>query len=166
MLGRLLPKHIKILIEPNAQRDQIKADPGQLEQVIMNLAVNARDAMPQGGQLKIQTLDHEQTEKAALGKDCLEPGRYVVLSVSDSGCGMPPEVREKLFQPFFTTKEAGKGTGLGLSIIYGIVKEAMGVIQVISETGAGTTFRIFLPSVSMVTNSLPTGQVVAQPAEA
>ncbi len=120
-------------------------DPGYLEQVLMNLVVNARDAMPRGGKLGIATADVHVGDGAARAPAGLAQGRYSVLSISDDGVGMAPEVREHLFEPFFTTKEEGKGTGLGLSTVHGIVKQARGDILVESEPGQGSTFRVYLP---------------------
>jgi signal transduction histidine kinase len=122
-----------------------RIDPGLLEQVIMNLAVNARDAMPGGGELRISTadvtLDHPPAQDPPLA-----PGRYAVLAVADTGCGICPEVLPKVFEPFFTTKEEGRGTGLGLSTVYGIVQEAGGAVAVSSAVGRGTSFAVYLPA--------------------
>src|SRR5204863_4664582 len=125
----------------------IKADPGQIEQVIMNLAVNARDAMPNGGKLMITTscLTLDYTSRRHFPD--LNPGNYVLLTITDTGTGMSPEVKAHLFEPFFTTKGIGKGTGLGLSIVYGIVHQSGGQISVSSEVGRGTTFQVYLPRV-------------------
>jgi two-component system, cell cycle sensor histidine kinase and response regulator CckA len=125
----------------------ISADPGQIEQVLLNLAINARDAMSGSGTVTIRTSEVELDRAAVAHRTGLVPGPYVRLQVSDSGCGMSPAVKEKAFEPFFTTKGKGRGTGLGLSTVYGIVGRAGGHIEIDSEQGRGTTFRIYLPVV-------------------
>lgn len=147
MLARMIGEHIDLRLELNSSLGQIKADPGQIEQVLLNLAVNARDAMPNGGSLSVATQNIQLSSEAARSNSALEPGQYVMLSVSDSGCGMDSAIQSQIFEPFFTTKEVGKGTGLGLSTVYGIVKQSGGYIWVYSEVGQGTSFKIYLPRI-------------------
>jgi PAS domain S-box-containing protein len=149
MLKRLLGEDVSILLSLDPASGQIRADPGQIEQVIMNLAVNARDAMPCGGRLVIETGSVAVDEVWASGHIGLAAGEYVLLTVSDNGCGMTPEVQAHLFEPFYTTKAPGKGTGLGLSIVYGIVQQQGGKVLVYSEPGKGTSFKLFFPKLQM-----------------
>ena len=148
MLQRLLTETVELVFVPTRDVGYVKADPGQLEQVIMNLVVNARDAMPEGGRLTMETSRQELDEIAVRGHGEATPGTYVVLAVSDTGHGMDEATRARLFEPFFTTKEPGKGTGLGLSTAYGIVRQSGGHIWVYSEPGQGSSFKICLPLVA------------------
>jgi two-component system cell cycle sensor histidine kinase/response regulator CckA len=145
MLDRLIGKNIALRVVPAPKLWPVKADPGQVEQLVLNLAVNARDAMPQGGHLLIETRNAEIGDSHPRLREGLRPGRYVVLVVSDTGVGMDRETQAHMFEPFFTTKEPGKGTGLGLAIVYGVVKQIGGWTHVDSEPGQGTTFEIYLP---------------------
>jgi two-component system cell cycle sensor histidine kinase/response regulator CckA len=145
LLGRLLGENIELKLETSGDLWPIRTDLNQFEQVIINLAVNARDAMPNGGRLLIRTANVDADAVRPFGQHHVEPGDYVMIEVIDNGTGMSPEVREKIFEPFFSTKEVGRGTGLGLSTVYGIVKQTGGYIFAESEEGKGTTMRVFLP---------------------
>ena len=145
MLQRLIGEHITLVTFPEARRDRVQADPTQLEQVLMNLAINARDAMPRGGRLTIETADVELDEAFVREHPGAAAGPHVRLTVSDDGVGMSAEVQARIFEPFFTTKDKGRGTGLGLSMVYGIVKQHEGYIGVKSVPGQGTTLEIYLP---------------------
>jgi signal transduction histidine kinase/ActR/RegA family two-component response regulator len=148
MLTRLIREDIAFSFEPSGTLGQVKADPGQLEQVILNLTVNACDAMPRGGMLTIETKNVLVDEDLAICRPSIPVGQYVLLTVADTGHGIDAETKARIFEPFFTTKEPGKGTGLGLATVYGVVKQSGGYIWVESEVGKGSTFEVYLPQVN------------------
>ena len=155
MLARLIGENIDLCLNLHEQLELVRADPQQIDQILVNLAVNARDAMPEGGKLAIETANVEFGAEFCRAHAEAKPGPYVMLSVSDTGCGMDRKTKSHIFEPFFTTKPKGKGTGLGLPTVYGIVQQNHGVILVISEPGEGAIFKIYLPRVSDQAMALP-----------
>jgi CheY-like chemotaxis protein len=145
MLQRTLGEQIHLQFKSSAENLVIHADPGMIDQILLNLAVNARDAMPKGGQIIIETSAVEFDDVTAKQFDQGRPGSFVCLGLTDTGCGIPPEILPRIFEPFFTTKEVGKGTGLGLATVFGIVQQHKGWIKIDTEVNRGTTFRVYLP---------------------
>ena len=154
MLRTAVGDDVSMVFKPTPSLGAIEADVGQLEQVLMNLVVNARDAMPGGGEITIETCDVDLDEAYQRRHEPVRPGAYVMLSVSDTGCGMDEAIKAQIFEPFFTTKPVGKGTGLGLSTVYGIIKQSGGYIWVYSEPDQGTTFKLFFPRINKIPEKL------------
>jgi two-component system, cell cycle sensor histidine kinase and response regulator CckA len=162
MLPRLIGENIEVSFRPAERLRPVKADAGQLEQALLNLTVNARDAMPGGGRITIETSNAIVDDTYIRRRPVVPAGRYVVLTVSDTGCGIPQGIQSRIFEPFFTTKEKGKGTGLGLAMVYGIVKQSGGYVWVYSEEGQGAAFKIYLPAVEQ---PVETSEPAASPVE-
>ena len=163
LLAPLMGDDVEIVLRPRSNTAIVDADAGQFDQVVVNLAVNARDAMPRGGKLIIETSVFDFDQSFAHEHPSMSAGRYVMMAISDNGTGMDEVTRSRIFEPFFTTKETGKGTGLGLAVVYGIVKQAKGHIWVYSEPGHGTTFKIYLPSADSKLESAPEHQLETLP---
>jgi signal transduction histidine kinase len=147
MLRRLIHDHVVLIVDLDPRVGRVRVDPGQLDQVVMNLVMNASDAMPMGGTTTVTTANVTLDDEDVAQHPYVRPGHYVALTVRDTGSGMDEATRARVFEPFFTTKPEGKGTGLGLSTVYGIVKQSGGYVWIASEPGAGTTVKICLPAV-------------------
>jgi len=163
MLRRVIGEDIEMVTLQGGPLGRVKADPGQVEQILMNLVINARDAMPQGGRLTLETANAEIDRTFTWQNPGSRAGSYVLLAVRDTGTGMDADVQSHIFEPFFTTKETGKGTGLGLATVYGIVKQNEGYISVESAKGRGSVFRIYFPRVEEAPDQLRTGTSAAPP---
>ncbi len=163
MLRRTLGEHITLSTSLARDVWSTRADPGQFQSAIVNMAVNARDAMPQGGKLVVETRNIELDSDHADDQSELQPGQYVQLSISDTGAGMAPEIRDRVFEPFFTTKEKGRGTGLGLAMVYGFVKQSGGHVTIYSEPGLGTTINLYFPRSDAPSGQAPPAKGTASP---
>ncbi|WP_253201218.1 ATP-binding protein [Sphingomonas quercus] len=162
LLQRSIGERVRLEIVTAPGLWRVEADPNQLESAIVNLAVNARDAMPNGGHLTMETANSRLDEGYAAAQAEVPPGQYVMIAVTDTGSGMPKEVIDRAFEPFYTTKEVGKGTGLGLSMVYGFVKQSRGHVKIYSEEGRGTTIKVYLPR--LLRDSVPEQLPAARPA--
>ena len=163
LLRRLIGEDILLAVVTGRAPVRVVADPGQIEQVLINLVVNARDAMEAGGRLTVETSTLVLGQDAGARHPELSPGRYAVLRVADTGCGTPPNVQARIFEPFFTTKGVGKGTGLGLSVVHGVVKQAGGSVEVESTVGTGTTFTVLLPAAAEAAGPAAAGAAQVAP---
>jgi CheY-like chemotaxis protein len=162
LLERLIGEDIELSLALSADIGSVQADPGQITQVIMNLAVNSRDAMPKGGKITIETANQDLDQDYMAGHADMPAGSYVMLAVSDTGSGMSPEVQKHIFEPFFTTKATGQGTGLGLATVYGIVKQSGGYIWAYSEIDQGAVIKVYLPRLDAEVDKVPAGNISSE----
>jgi PAS domain S-box-containing protein len=162
MLRRLVPENVDLIIRPDPDLHPVEVDTGQFEQTVVNLVVNARDSMPEGGKIEIRARNATIATEAARALGDIAPGEYVELSVADTGCGIDEATRQRIFEPFFTTKGMGRGTGLGLATVYGIVRQAGGYVWISSEPGSGATFKVFLPRTAAALEPVRTAQAVVE----
>ena len=153
MVEPTIPSEVELVVRHGESSPRVRGDRGQLEQVVLNLVVNARDAIAGPGRIRVETTEHELTSPMKGRNEDIPPGRYVMISVEDDGVGMSPEVRDRVFEPFFTTKLSGRGTGLGLATVYGVVRQHSGYVTLDTEEGRGTTFRLFLPAAEVASRA-------------